>query len=784
MWWFTGKISERSKKKRSLFRYLIFDLLYLLGLKSLSQPQKYRLGKVLNAWGFFSSISLSGCKISSIFDANSSNSEIVVLPNHTLNYFKPNPNSDLLRDFEQVNKNKLERTIAMLKIRFWITASLVLFFYSLSFLTTPLFAQSCSLSTISTQAEIDNFATNFPGCTSISGDLNVEGYGSSITDLSGLSQITSVGGDLLVQGTDALSLSGLENITSVGGNVGIYFNNALPSLAGLTQLSSIGGYLAVVNNTDLTDLTGLNSLTSTSEIFIQENPDLLNLNGLTGISSLSGGLFIKENPVLASLSGLDNLASVGTYLGLDGNVKLTSIAALGSLTSIGTDLFIDSMLALSSLAPLSSLTTLGGSIFIEKNPLLTSLSGLSGLIGVSGDLYIGENAGLTTLSGLDNVLGILGNLYIDTNPLLANLTGLSGLLGIDGDLQIIGNSSLSNLAALSSLVYLGSSVFIDGNPLLGNLTGLGGVSSVPGDFFLNNNIGLTNVSALIGLTSIGGYLNVTAHPLLTSLSGLNNLASVGTDLYFQDNDLVSELDGLASLDFDALDIILIQDNASLTDCAIQNVCDHLGGGATSNTFILNNAGGCNSIAEIENDCLASGFLPVEWLGFDATPTASGVQLEWATAIEVNNHGFEVMRSSDGNSWETLDFIEGQGNSQTIHRYRHLDSSPLTGRSLYRLRQVDLNGAYSFSNVLTVDFTSASAPLVEAFPNPSHGPISLRTPRDGQVFLTITDITGRTVLTDSFVGQTEVDLSDQPLGVYYLQVQIGQESSSQRIIKQR
>jgi hypothetical protein len=102
-------------------------------------------------------------------------------------------------------------------------------------------AQSCLPEgiTFSTQEQIDNFQTNYPGCTEIEGNVKIQGAG--ITNLNGLSVITSIGGFLFISNNLMLTdLIGLDNISAVGGNFRIENNNALTSLSGLESLNQIG----------------------------------------------------------------------------------------------------------------------------------------------------------------------------------------------------------------------------------------------------------------------------------------------------------------------------------------------------------------------------------------------------------------------------------------------------------------------------------------------------------------------------------------------------------------
>src|SRR5690606_6408322 len=92
---------------------------------------------------------------------------------------------------------------------------------------------------LTSQAQIDAFATNYPNCTGVSGNLTIQG--ASITDLTPLSNLTSVGGYLYIYNNSNLNnLDGLSNLTSVGGYLHIRSNSSLNNLDGLSKLSSLG----------------------------------------------------------------------------------------------------------------------------------------------------------------------------------------------------------------------------------------------------------------------------------------------------------------------------------------------------------------------------------------------------------------------------------------------------------------------------------------------------------------------------------------------------------------
>ena len=110
-------------------------------------------------------------------------------------------------------------------------------------------AVDCSdtINGVNTQAEVD--ALGATGCDRVTGYFTVGGYGSDITNLNSLANITSVGGALTISVNYALTnLDGLANITSVGGYLFINYNTALTNLDGLASLTSVGGYVRIYDN--------------------------------------------------------------------------------------------------------------------------------------------------------------------------------------------------------------------------------------------------------------------------------------------------------------------------------------------------------------------------------------------------------------------------------------------------------------------------------------------------------------------------------------------------------
>ena len=137
-------------------------------------------------------------------------------------------------------------------------------------------------------------------------------------------------------------------------------------------------------------------------------------------------------------------------------------------------------------------------------------------------------------------------------------------------------------------------------------------------------------------------------------------------------------------------------------------------------------------------------LPVELTYFIAENKSNRVELKWQTASEKNNDFFEVQRSFNGNEFEVLGIVEGNGDSQITIDYDFKDYAPLAGDSYYRLRQVDYDGVYEYSEVVRIVREEVSG--LVAVPNPTQAQnVKLRLSgfhAEQKVYVTIFDIQGK------------------------------------------
>ncbi len=112
-------------------------------------------------------------------------------------------------------------------------------------------------------------------------------------------------------------------------------------------------------------------------------------------------------------------------------------------------------------------------------------------------------------------------------------------------------------------------------------------------------------------------------------------------------------------------------------------------------------------------------LPVELTSFTAALNGNKVDLNWATATELNNYGFEIERSVDNTDWQKIGFAKGKGTSAQAQSYSFSDKiDALNGNNIsYRLKQVDFNGEFAYSDVVNIASVATSYELTQNYPNP-------------------------------------------------------------------
>ncbi len=171
-------------------------------------------------------------------------------------------------------------------------------------------------------------------------------------------------------------------------------------------------------------------------------------------------------------------------------------------------------------------------------------------------------------------------------------------------------------------------------------------------------------------------------------------------------------------------------------------------------------------------------LPVELTTFEAHSTNDGTMLVWETASEINNDFFEVQKSTDGLNFATLQTVTGAGTTSTPSRYEFLDEASSNRQTLtyYRLKQVDYDGTFAFSRILTVtNHSLIQDPIIVPNPFQNRLSITIYNPDGESNQVSLLDFSGRTLYQTKLSGNAEEtillqeELTNIPNGVYILQI---------------
>ena len=234
------------------------------------------------------------------------------------------------------------------------------------------------------------------------------------------------------------------------------------------------------------------------------------------------------------------------------------------------------------------------------------------------------------------------------------------------------------------------------------------------------------------------------------------------------------------------------------DDAAQDRWESKGAGTSSGTAASGSVTSANPLPFSTTDVSfgqATTPLPVELTSFTAEMDGRVALLNWETASERNNDFFEVQRSINGQDWTVLDIVEGNGDSDVPLSYRYVDEQPILGVSYYRLRQVDYDGRFEYSKVISLENVNNDLDLPEAemmlYPNPGQmGKIHLRVlnlnPYE-EVELSLADTYGR-VFMEQRVSARQIEdgfklepKRDMPAGMYVVSIKQGSTQLQKKLI---
>jgi len=182
-------------------------------------------------------------------------------------------------------------------------------------------------------------------------------------------------------------------------------------------------------------------------------------------------------------------------------------------------------------------------------------------------------------------------------------------------------------------------------------------------------------------------------------------------------------------------------------------------------------------------------LPVELTSFDGKETGKTNTLTWQTASELNNSHFEVERSLDGNNFRQIGNVHGNGTSVYKIDYQFEDHNPVA-QSYYRLKQVDYDGKFEYSDIISINSRNHKSDITSIFPNPISDILNVSYSSETIEELTfkVVDLTGRVLfskinLMENGNNVLELDCKTLPKGSYFLILQSDSVNQSKLFLKQ-
>ncbi len=179
--------------------------------------------------------------------------------------------------------------------------------------------------------------------------------------------------------------------------------------------------------------------------------------------------------------------------------------------------------------------------------------------------------------------------------------------------------------------------------------------------------------------------------------------------------------------------------------------------------------------EIKCLTVSSGPLPVTWLYFKGNNQGKDNQLEWATSSEQNSKEFKLERSLTGNQFTPIATIPASGNSSTtrVYPYKDVNIDRLNSSVFfYRVKQIDLNGNFVYSNTVRLNYNQKEAPKSIVYPNPTQGLITVTVGERTLIgtTATVTDINGRILQQVKIIAQSQsFNFSNLANGTYFIRL---------------
>lgn len=482
---------------------------------------------------------------------------------------------------------------------------------------------------------------------------------------------------------------------------------------------------------------------------------------------LYSGANLTINGNIVGSSGLTIEVQNGATLTVNGNISSSGALVItnsGTLNVTGT---VSGTSGVTITNNSNNGLTIGGTISSSNGPISVTQNNSSnmslGALSAKNNVTITKN-GTGTMTFNGSVSSTSGNIAITGNSGTLNITGsVTGSNDVDivsnggSVVHIYGGVTAGNNASFTA----NDDLYIDGVVTVNNnatFTGNGGGAFELGGIAGGNNTSLTfnGDASITGDVSLGQGTSLTVNSGTLVVEG-DFTSGGGSTNYVVHSEMI--VGGTLSLD---------NGNDNITGYGTVTT------GGTCNY----NTGGSGTITQ---NCSVTKpiALPVSLLNFEGTSTSFGNELNWQTASELNNDFFTVEKSRDGVNFETIEQIDGGGNSNEILSYSYVDIN-VSAVDYYRLSQTDYDGTVKKLAVLRLG--SETKREIKIYPNPAESgqPIQI-SGTSTAAFWKLLSLSGQEVKSGDLVDGTSVDVSGQLPGIYFLEIKDGEQVNRQKLI---
>ncbi len=521
----------------------------------------------------------------------------------------------------------------------------------------------------------------------------------------------------------------------------------------------------------------------------------LTLNG-TSAQTIVDLLDVGWNPISITnlnLSGSGTKTSSGMAIGFTVDGTMTLASGTGDVTfDVNDAVVLNGDLTGPSTGPAINVYDLNGGMQINNN---VNLSGKITLYGY----------GATAIT-FANTPTIAGDIVVDGQIIANNGMNISSSSSFTVNpgswFQFNGiiTTSTTGLLIINMVVWLDNTT--QGNESTSYIDGpMKKIGNEPFTFPLGNG----GVYARLGIDNLTGglateftaeysalaYSNTTSvtSPLIRMSGGEYwNLSNAGTSnadvtLYWENN-------GNSGID-DSADLGIAHYNGSSSSWEDlgQSAISYAANGNITVTGVSSFSPFAFGSKHATKNPLKNAPLPIELLFLNATSGMENVELHWATATELNNDHFEVERSTDADGFIKIGTIKGNGTTNETLHYRFTDDTPFSGINYYRLKQVDYDGTFEYSDIVSVESNFTSDYVFEVIPNPTtEDNITVRILNQplGKFQLQLFDIHGKLYYQKYFESVDSPTISietDLPLkdGVYFMNLVQNGKTMRQKLV---